>query len=92
MNENRPKPVIVTKELSHSYGQGELRSQILHGLDFEVQAGEITLLVGPSGSGKSTLLTLVGALRSVEAGSLKVLGQELYGSSEQQRKAVRRRR
>lgn len=91
MNENRPKPVIVTKELSHSYGQGELRSQILHGLDFEVQAGEITLLVGPSGSGKSTLLTLVGALRSVEAGSLKVLGQELYGSSEQQRKAVRRR-
>jgi putative ABC transport system ATP-binding protein len=91
MTENRPKPVIVTKELSHSYGQGELRSQILHGLDFEVQAGEITLLVGPSGSGKSTLLTLVGALRSVEAGSLKVLGQELYGSSEQQRKAVRRR-
>jgi putative ABC transport system ATP-binding protein len=91
MTENRPKPVIITKELSHSYGQGELRSQILHGLDFEVQAGEITLLVGPSGSGKSTLLTLVGALRSVEAGSLKVLGQELYGSSEQQRKAVRRR-
>lgn len=91
MSENRPKPVIVTKELGHSYGQGELRSQILHGLNFEVQAGEITLLVGPSGSGKSTLLTLVGALRSVEAGSLKVLGQELYGSSEQQRKAVRRR-
>ncbi|MCP9816582.1 ATP-binding cassette domain-containing protein [Synechococcus sp. GreenBA-s] len=85
------EPVIVTSDLRHSYGQGELRSQILHGLDFEVQAGEITLLVGPSGSGKSTLLTLVGALRSVEEGSLKVLGQELYGSSEQQRMAVRRR-
>ena len=84
-------PVIVTSNLRHSYGQGELRSQILHGLDFEVQAGEITLLVGPSGSGKSTLLTLVGALRSVEEGSLKVLGQELYGASEQQRMAVRRR-
>ena len=85
------EPVIITSDLRHSYGQGELRSQILHGLDFEVQAGEITLLVGPSGSGKSTLLTLVGALRSVEEGSLKVLGQELSGASEQQRMAVRRR-
>jgi len=85
------EPVIVTSDLRHSYGQGELRSQILHGLNFEVQAGEITLLVGPSGSGKSTLLTLVGALRSVEEGSLRVLGQELYGASEQQRMAVRRR-
>lgn len=85
------QPVIVTSDLRHSYGQGELRSQILHGLNFEVQAGEITLLVGPSGSGKSTLLTLVGALRSVEEGSLKVLGQELFGASEQQRMAVRRR-
>ncbi len=85
------EPVIVTSDLRHSYGQGELRSQILHGLNFEVQAGEITLLVGPSGSGKSTLLTLVGALRSVEEGSLRVLGQELYGASEEQRMAVRRR-
>lgn len=91
MTESSHAPVIVTRQLSHSYGQGELRSQILHGLDFEVQAGEITLLVGPSGSGKSTLLTLVGALRSVEAGSLKVLGQELFGSNEQERQAVRRR-
>jgi putative ABC transport system ATP-binding protein len=91
MQNSTREPVIVTQQLCHSYGQGELRSQILHGLDFEVQAGEITLLVGPSGSGKSTLLTLVGALRSVEEGSLKVLGQELFGSSEQQRQAVRRR-
>jgi putative ABC transport system ATP-binding protein len=91
MKNSIPEPAIATQQLCHSYGQGELRSQILHGLDFEVQAGEITLLVGPSGSGKSTLLTLVGALRSVEAGSLKVLGQELYGSTEQERQAIRRR-
>ena len=67
--------VIVTNELRHSYGEGELRTQILHGLNFEVKAGEVTLLVGPSGSGKSTLLTLIGALRSVEEGSLQVLVQ-----------------
>ncbi|MEB3234259.1 MAG: ATP-binding cassette domain-containing protein [Cyanobacteriota bacterium] len=83
--------VIVSEELRHSYGTGELRNQILHGLNFSVKAGEVTLLVGPSGSGKSTLLTLVGALRSVEEGSLRVLGHELNGADEWQRVAIRRR-
>jgi putative ABC transport system ATP-binding protein len=83
--------VIVSRDLRHSYGEGELRSQILHGLNFQVQAGEVTLLVGPSGSGKSTLLTLIGALRSVEEGSLTVLGRELQGADEAQRVAIRRR-
>jgi putative ABC transport system ATP-binding protein len=85
------EPVIKTAGLRHSYGEGELRTQILHGLDFEVSAGEVTLLVGPSGSGKSTLLTLVGALRSVEEGSLRVLGKELNGSDETERVEIRRR-
>jgi putative ABC transport system ATP-binding protein len=86
-----PKPVIATENLRHAFGEGELRTEILHGLNLQVEAGEVTLLVGPSGSGKSTLLTLIGALRSVEEGSLKVLGEELSGSSEQQRVAIRRR-
>ena len=63
-----PKPVIATENLRHSFGEGELRTEILHGLNLQVEAGEVTLLVGPSGSGKSTLLTLIGALRSVEEG------------------------
>ena len=91
MTASQLQPVIVSRELRHHYGEGELRSEILHGLNFEVHAGEVTLLVGPSGSGKSTLLTLVGALRSVEEGSLQVLGQELKGAGERQRVAVRRR-
>jgi putative ABC transport system ATP-binding protein len=60
-------------------------------LSFHVNAGEVTLLVGPSGSGKSTLLTLIGALRSVEEGSLQVLGEELMGASEHSRMHIRRR-
>ena len=85
------KPVIQTKNLCHSYGQGELRTEILHNLNFEVYSGEITLLVGPSGSGKSTLLTLLGALRSVEEGSIQVLGQELKGANEEVLMQTRRR-
>lgn len=85
------RALIKSRALCHSYGEGQLRSQILHNLEFEVIAGEVTLLVGPSGSGKSTLLTLVGALRSVEEGSLEVLGQELNGASEKTRINIRRR-
>ena len=85
------KPIIRTENLCHSYGQGELRTEILHNLNFEVYSGEITLLVGPSGSGKSTLLTLLGALRSVEEGSIQVLGQELKGASEEVLMQTRRR-
>ena len=85
------KPVISTQNLCHSYGKGELRTEILHNLNFDVYSGEITLLVGPSGSGKSTLLTLLGALRSVEEGSIQVLNQELNGASEDVLMQTRRR-
>ena len=85
------KPVIRTQNLCHSYGKGELRTEILHNLNFDVYSGEITLLVGPSGSGKSTLLTLLGALRSVEEGSIQVLEQELNGASENVLMQTRRR-
>jgi len=91
MNVQSPSDVIVANGLTHSYGEGELKNEILHQLDFRVLAKEVTLLVGPSGSGKSTLLTLIGALRSVESGSLHVLGRQLLGASENELVAIRRR-
>jgi putative ABC transport system ATP-binding protein len=91
MMEQSPSDVIVANGLTHSYGEGELKNEILHQLDFRVLAKEVTLLVGPSGSGKSTLLTLIGALRSVEIGSLHVLGRQLLGASENDLMAIRRR-
>jgi|TARA_B100000073_G_C23663141_1_gene545447 putative ABC transport system ATP-binding protein len=92
MNDDVNKKLVVnTQNLCHSYGKGELRTKILHNLNFKVMSGEITLLVGPSGSGKSTLLTLLGALRSVEEGSIQVLGQELNGANEDVLIQTRRR-
>lgn len=68
---------ISVRGLNHSFGKGELRKQILFDVDTEVQAGEIVIVTGPSGSGKTTMLTLVGALRSAQEGSVKILGEEL---------------
>jgi putative ABC transport system ATP-binding protein len=58
-----------------------LRKQILFEVTTQVQPGEIVIMMGPSGSGKTTLLTLIGALRSTQEGSMKVLGQELRGAA-----------
>ena len=71
-----PKAVSVSG-LNHYFGDGELRKQALFKNNLDVRRGEIVIMTGPSGSGKTTLLTLIGTLRTVQEGSLKVLGNEL---------------
>ena len=74
-------PVISIHNLSHDFGHGQLRKQVLFEINLEINTGEIVIMTGPSGSGKTTLLTLVGGLLSAQSGSLQILGQELCGAS-----------
>ncbi|MGA0198630.1 MAG: ATP-binding cassette domain-containing protein [Prochlorotrichaceae cyanobacterium] len=82
--------IVRIEKLNFYFGQGDLRKQILFDIDLDLQRGQIVILTGPSGSGKTTLLTLIGALRSLEEGSLQVLGKELRGLSHPQRVKIRR--
>ncbi len=84
-------PLIVAENVSHCFGAGPLRKQILFDVSLRVDPGEIVIMTGPSGSGKTTLLTLIGALRSAQQGSLRVLGEELRGASNARLVGVRRR-
>lgn len=84
-----PKTIKVS-QLNHYFGEGELRKQALHQNNLEVRRGEIVIMTGPSGSGKTTLLTLVGTLRTVQEGSLKVLGNELSGATRDDVVSLRR--
>ncbi|MBX7167787.1 MAG: ATP-binding cassette domain-containing protein, partial [Pirellulales bacterium] len=70
---------VVVHALNHFFGQGELRKQVLFDNELQLRAGEIVIMTGPSGSGKTTLLTLIGGLRTVQQGSLQVVGQEMCG-------------
>ncbi|MEM8717004.1 MAG: DevA family ABC transporter ATP-binding protein [Cyanobacteria bacterium P01_G01_bin.4] len=87
---NQKHPAIVIQHLDHSFGQGQLRKQVLYDINLQIYPGEIVILMGHSGSGKTTLLTLVGGLRSGQSGSLKILGQELCGATPEQLVFARR--
>ena len=82
---------VELRNITFAYGEGELRRAVLREVDLSVAPGEIVLMTGPSGSGKTTLLTLIGALRAMQEGSARVLGQELAGASEGDRVRLRGR-
>lgn len=81
---------ILTTGLNFSYGEGDLKRQVLKNISLTIGRGEIVIMTGPSGSGKTTLLTLLGGLRAGADGSAVVLGQQLIGASEEIRLQVRR--
>jgi putative ABC transport system ATP-binding protein len=81
---------VRVRGLNHTYGKGELAKQVLFDNQLELTRGEIVIMTGPSGSGKTTLLTLIGGLRTVQEGSIEVMGRELRGLSPTQLGEVRR--
>lgn len=82
---------IEARDLSFSFGEGEMQKQILFDISFEVSQGEVVLLTGPSGSGKTTLLTLIGGLRHVRSGELTVLSSALHQATARDLVEIRRR-
>ena len=83
-------PPVRVEKLSHYFGEGDSRRQVLFDNTITLEPGEIAMLTGPSGSGKTTLLTLIGALRSAREGSVQVLGRELRGLDTRSLVQVRR--
>jgi putative ABC transport system ATP-binding protein len=73
--------LIQARDVRHAFGEGALRREVLHGISCDIRTGEILIIAGPSGSGKTTFLTIIGALRNLQTGSVKLLGKELRGAS-----------
>ena len=70
--------LLITRQLFKSYRSGPQEVEVIKGIDLEVIAGEIMVIMGPSGVGKSTLLHLIGGLDRPTSGEVLIDGQNLF--------------
>lgn len=68
---------IIVNDLVKSYKAGESSFFAVNHASFNINAGEICVILGPSGSGKSTLMNIIGGLESADSGSVKVDQKEI---------------
>jgi putative ABC transport system ATP-binding protein len=84
-------PVLRTRALSRTYGDGPSSVHALREIDLEVEGGELIVLLGPSGSGKSTLLNILGGLDRATSGEVWFRGTNLAGLNDRALTDFRRR-
>ena len=82
-------PVVRVRDVTKSYGVGSAKTQVLRGVNLDVEAGELVALVGQSGSGKSTLLNIIGGLDAPDAGEVEVLGLDTLKAGDGKRAKLR---
>ena len=68
---------VMCRGVAKYFGSGETRVAALRGIDVEVEAGKMTLLVGPSGCGKTTLISIIAGLLDPSEGEVQLLGKSI---------------
>lgn len=71
------QPLIKLSGVTKTFRNGEIATQVLHGLDIEIYPGEFVAIMGQSGSGKSTLMNILGCLDRATSGGYFFSGQNV---------------
>jgi putative ABC transport system ATP-binding protein len=77
-----PQAAICTRGVTRDFKAGQQTITVLHGIDLDVRAGELTYLVGESGSGKTTLISIMCGILWPTQGEVKVFGTDIYALSD----------
>ena len=81
---------VEFKNVGKTYNMGEVRIDALHDANFEVEKGELVVIVGPSGAGKTTLLNILGGMDTLSVGQVMLDGQEISKLNRKQLTQYRR--
>ena len=84
-----PEALIRVQGLKKSYVSPAGSVEILHGLDFQINAGEFVVVMGPSGSGKSTMMNILGCLDTASSGTFEIAGKDTSKMSSDQLAGLR---
>lgn len=85
------KIVMNCRSICKSFQNGEVTTQVLKGINFDVFEGEFLCLLGESGCGKSTFLNIIGGLEKADSGTFSFLGKEYQNASEDELTDYRRK-
>ncbi|MEW4449216.1 ABC transporter ATP-binding protein [Qipengyuania sp. JC766] len=76
------QPAIETRGVTRDFTAGQQIITVLHGIDLQVKAGELTYLVGESGSGKTTLISIMCGILWPTEGDVRIFGTDIYDLSD----------
>ncbi len=82
---------LTVKDLKKSFGSASNKVEVLKGINFEVEKGEICVLLGPSGSGKSTLLNIIGGIDDADSGYVSINSEKTKDMKEKELTRYRRK-
>lgn len=82
---------LEISNLTKSFGEGDNRIEVLKGINFGVEKGDICVLLGPSGSGKSTLLNIIGGIDDANGGYVSINGEKTADMDEKKLTVYRRK-
>lgn len=82
--------LLNLENIRKSFGQGDAKVEVLHGINLTIRKGELVAIIGPSGSGKSTLMNIIGCLDTPTQGSYRVDGHDTFNMLPDELASLRR--
>ena len=86
---NQNNPILTAKNIYKSYTIGHRNSQILRGVNLQIQRGEFVAIMGASGSGKSTLMHILGLLDIPDKGQVLFENQDIFNLNSKKQNRIR---